>query len=317
MRFDFSSQFLRVQPPDKTFGDAWESLCYTLLIAEYRTSVTRLKPPDMGLDILHRSTSSAYQCKAHEQGAFGAMSPTSSIDSLRSAHNHQGKFDWKQYCLATNADYSGEGLSKIINEAHSLGIADDQLRFLGSQHWDELCTKHENLIAERFDYRVSVSEKRVIEALHSLSYYDRFVAEYGNRVTNRMAIGDFRVVIANNRTQIRLEIPFSPDLTVTNLVDVAIDMLGVPLELTNFDDANLIVWANVSLTVDSVEQRLSQRVDDVQIASGQELELSIKIAYSDPTEDKPPVLSRILGSLPRRRIPAACADLKRAEAIIQ
>jgi hypothetical protein len=46
MRYDFSAQFIRISPPDTSFGDAWESLCYALTSAdtEDRTLV-RLAPP--------------------------------------------------------------------------------------------------------------------------------------------------------------------------------------------------------------------------------------------------------------------------------
>lgn len=83
MKFDFSAQFLRINPPDTSFGDSWESLCFTLLDAELDDpSLIRLRPPDKGVDILHRNAHRAFQCKSSEQGAFGSISSNESVKSL-------------------------------------------------------------------------------------------------------------------------------------------------------------------------------------------------------------------------------------------
>ena len=51
MKHDFSAQFMRVLPPDTSFADAWESLCYVLPDAEHGDqSLIRLRPPDKGVD---------------------------------------------------------------------------------------------------------------------------------------------------------------------------------------------------------------------------------------------------------------------------
>lgn len=53
MKFDFSAaSFLRVIPPDTSFSEAWESLCFHLLSLKYGVEgINRLRPPDRGIDI--------------------------------------------------------------------------------------------------------------------------------------------------------------------------------------------------------------------------------------------------------------------------
>jgi len=38
MRFNFSSDFVKVIVPDTSFADAWETICYTLLKREFGES---------------------------------------------------------------------------------------------------------------------------------------------------------------------------------------------------------------------------------------------------------------------------------------
>ena len=60
MKYSFSSQFLKSKATDSNFGEAWESFCYDLLVAEFSdNAITRLEPPDRGVDILHRSREAA------------------------------------------------------------------------------------------------------------------------------------------------------------------------------------------------------------------------------------------------------------------
>ena len=115
MKFDFSAQFLRVNPPDTSFGDSWESLCFALLDAEFDDpSLIRLRPPDKGVDILHRNEQKAFQCKSNEQGAFGSMSANESIKSLNTAFSQKKLLSWETYAFAANANYTGSAFTSII-----------------------------------------------------------------------------------------------------------------------------------------------------------------------------------------------------------
>src|ERR1041384_3162323 len=143
MKFDFPAQFLRVDPPDTSFADAWESLCYALLDAELNdTSLIRLRPPDKGVDIIHRRARRAYQCKSDERGAFGSIGATESINSLKAAFAEREALNWISFSFATNAGYTGSAFKSIKSAALELGLTDEQIDFLGPEHWAELCTNH-------------------------------------------------------------------------------------------------------------------------------------------------------------------------------
>lgn len=132
MRYSFSAEFLRVLPPDTTFGNAWESLCFELLAAEHGLhGLQRLNAPDSGIDILRRSTGTAFQCKSDKRGAFGSLSAAESIKSLKAAVDARSEIEWRCYSYATNANYTGGAIKSILAEATALDITNDKIEFLG------------------------------------------------------------------------------------------------------------------------------------------------------------------------------------------
>lgn len=278
MKFDFSAQFLRVNPPDTSFGDAWESLCFVLLDAELNdVSLIRLRPPDKGVDILHRRAQKAFQCKSNEQGAFGSLSATESVKSLNTAFTERESLAWNSYAFATNANYTGNAYTAIKKVAAELGLQDDQLDFLGPEYWDKLCMSHTELIADLFDYRIPVPKPRVIEAFANQRYYPKYVAQYGAEVENSELV----VRISNNRTPAVLEIPFSPELTVKHLVDVVKDVLGVSLDWTNYEDLGTSAGPSVSLTLDRKKQTFDKKIGELGLESDKELQFWITLIWRD------------------------------------
>jgi hypothetical protein len=149
VRYNFSAEFVRILPPDTSFGAAWESLCYDLLAAETQDrSLQRIHPPDKGLDIWHRNAGCAYQCKSDERGALGSLSAGDSIDSLRAAAGERGTFGWETYLYATNANYTGPAVKGILQEAGSLGLTMSQVDFRGPEYWSKLCESHYAKVSE-------------------------------------------------------------------------------------------------------------------------------------------------------------------------
>ncbi|HUW84433.1 MAG TPA: hypothetical protein VMZ31_16735 [Phycisphaerae bacterium] len=285
MYYDFSAAFLRVQPPDSNFGEAWESLCYAMLRAELdESSLMRLAPPDKGVDILSRGMSAAYQCKSDERGTAGSISAKDSLDSLRTAMANRASLGWATYAFCTNAHYTGTAVTKINAEAARLNLTRDQLDFKGPEYWDELCKKHSSLVDHRFDFRVTATEKQVIEAFKKARYYDRYVQEFAAKIRQ----ADFLFAIRNNRTPVVIEIPFSPELTVKNCVDAVKELLGVSLDWTNFTDMQTSAGPSISLTIDRVAQGFNKKIADLQVESGRPLEFWIKIVWRDETQQDAP-----------------------------
>lgn len=282
MRYDFSAQFLRVLPPDTNFGEAWESLCFALLSYELgHKGLTRLQPPDRGIDIWHRLKSRAYQCKSHQQGALGNLDAIESINSLKMAFQHKASFEWHSYCFATNANYTGAAFEKILDEAVNLGLSKNQIEHLGPEYWNGLCEKFSEKISDRFDYRVTATTDQVIDAFRKARYFDRYVQEYEQKIKQ----ANFSLVITNNRTPIEIEIPFSPDLCVENYLDVAKELLGISLEWTNFPDLDTSAGPSLSVTIDRKAQPFSTKIGHLPIKPGERLQLWITIAWRDKQKD--------------------------------
>lgn len=282
MRYSFSAEFLKVLPPDTTFGNAWESLCFELLAAEHGgADLQRLCAPDGGIDIVRRSTRTAFQCKSDERGTLGSLSAIESIKSLKAAVGGRATMNWDFYNYATNANYTGSAVKAILAEAATLGLANDTIEFMGPERWDALCTKHFDLVSDRFDYRVSVTEAQVVEAFRKARYFD----EYVDRFADLISKGSMVIKISNNWTPVVLEIPFAPELTVENCVDAAQELLGVSLKWTNFADLGTSTGPSISLTVDRRGQTFKQTIGEVQNAhAGKDLVFWITLVWKDETQ---------------------------------
>jgi len=323
MKHDFSVHFLRVLPPDTNFGEAWESLCFALLQAETRDSgLTRLAPPDRGIDILHLSSHRATQCKSHEQGAGGSLPAEESVKSLRTAWAHRGQLGWTTYCLATNAHYTGNGFEKIVEAATALGLRREYLEHRGPEYWDELCVKHSARVRDRFYYRITADEQQVLDAFRAAGYYDQHVAEFREKICR----AGFRLIITNNRTPVEISIPFSPELTVENCLDVAKTMLGVSLNWTNFGDLNTSARPSISITIGRKAQPFSKKIAELPISAGDSLELWITIVWEECQRRNAETIHslRMLTSqdedraeVPHIRLSRAETTIARKEAIIE
>jgi hypothetical protein len=280
MYYDFSAAFLRVQPPETNFGEAWESLCFALLKAELaEPSLIRLAPPDRGVDILSRKSSAAYQCKSSEQGAAGTLSANASVDSLRTAVEHRSSFRWSTYTFCTNANYSGTAHTTINDEAVTLGLAKENIDFKGPDYWDELCKKHSTLIDDRFDFRVSASEKQLLEALKAGRFYDHYIQNFADKMKQARCV----LAVKNNRTPLVIEVPLSPELTVRNCVHAVRALLGVSLDWTNFTDIQTSAGPSISLAIGREPQPFDKKLAELEVKPGDRLTFWIQIVWEDET----------------------------------
>ena len=108
----------------------------------------------------------------------------------------------------------------------------NEIKFMGPDEWDDLCTKHAQVAASRLDYRIAADQADVVEAFKKARYYDKYVAEYAAKIHD----ATFSLVLTNNRTPIEIDVPFSPDMTVKNYLDMGKQLLGLSLDWTNFPD---------------------------------------------------------------------------------
>ena len=294
MKYRFSAEFLKILPPDNSFGDAWESLCFDLLSEEHGIKcLQRLKAPDGGIDILNRKKEiTAIQCKSHKYGASGTIPPNESIKSLKSAIISRKEIPWKSYVFATNADYSGVGVKKILSVANSHSIGNDVIEFWGPDYWCELCDRHFGTVAHRLDCRVIATESEVNEAFRKARYYNKYVDDYAKKIST----GKLVMVVKNNQTPVELEFPFSPDLTVENLVDAVQQLLGIRLEQMNFSDIGTSARPVISLVVDRKRQAFEQTIRGVQDNNpDKDFELWLRFVCKDETESDHDSGDRMMG----------------------
>lgn len=285
MKYIFSSQFLKILPPDTSFGDAWEGMCLDLLRSDDPSGeYVHLGPPDRGVDILHRNERRAYQCKSDERGASGTIPAAASLDSLRTAAAHMRELGWIEYYFATNANYSGKGFEDVLSLSLTLGLSKDSIKFRGPEYWSELCSKHIQRVRHRLDYRLLVSEAEVVEAFRKARYYENKVEEYRKLIE----AGTYVIELPNNRTPLRLQIPFSPELTIKHCLNVAMELLDLSLEGEDYFDLNTSARPSVSITIDRFAQGFQKKLGDYTEEEIQRLELWITVKWKDGLEGLKP-----------------------------
>lgn len=290
MKYIFTSQFLKIRPPETSFGDAWETFCEDLLSLEFGSDeCLRLKAPDRGVDIFMRSTKKAIQCKSDERGAFGTISPSSSLESLSTAYTHRKGLGWDNYCFATNADYSGNGVEQILTKADELKISRKSIMFHGPKYWSGLCEKHFKSVSERLDYRLKHTEEEVIEAFKKARYLENKVKEYEELIKN----DNYDIEVGNNRTPLRLQIPFSPSLTIEHCIDVAMQLLNLNMDSVKYPDLGTSARPSYSITIDKAPQSFSKRLSEYSEDELSKLQLWIKIIWKDEKKVDNIVLSRL------------------------
>lgn len=275
MRHDFSAHFLRVEPPDTSFSEAWESLCFSLLRCERGSGdIMRLKPPDKGIDIWDRTQEYAYQCKSCDQGALGSIGGDESTKSLETANAHRDTFSWKKYFLATNADYTGSAFEKLLEKAVEVGLEKNNIAHLGPTYWDELCTRHWGEVSHFFRYRISIGKERVVQAFKDARYYPQYVEEYSGKVLE----SDLTVVLTNNRTPLEVRMPFSSHLTVEHLLEVGQAMLGLSLEKSTYHDLDAQARPSLSVVYKGSKQGFEQTLGGLGVKPDDKIELWTRLS---------------------------------------
>jgi hypothetical protein len=163
-------------------------------------------------------------------------------------------------------------------------VADVDIEFLGPEHWDKLCQKYPSIAQERLDYRISLTEVQVIEALRKSHYIENILQE----AQKKMSESPETVILANNRTPIELTVPFSKELTIEKLLDVAKQTLGVSLDWQNFTDTRTSCGPSISITVDRVPQPFKAKLADLPPEALKKLQFFIQLRWRDEMETSRP-----------------------------
>lgn len=281
MRYNFSANFLKILQPDTNFGQAWETICETLLRAEYKdNSQIRIKAPDKGIDIYRQTSKTAYQCKSSELAIHGNIDATGCILSIKSALAVKNDIIWNKYFIATNANFTGTAFQRLQEFLKAEKI--DCVKQLGPAYWSDLAEKHIDKITQYLDYRLVVTEQEVIEAFKKARYYDSYIQKYGTEISTEKYI----VEVSNNRTPIKLKIPFSPNLTIENLLDVVKSILGIKMDRNNYYDTQTSALPSISLTFEQSKQGFSKKIGDVVNEKEPNFEFWITIIWKDETQNE-------------------------------
>lgn len=280
MRYNFSSDFVKVISPDTSFGDAWETICYTLLKCEYgETDIIALKAPDKGIDIWRPTPRLAYQCKSNENGCRGSVDISKAISSCDQAIKARTSFPWKTYFLAFNASVTGSAYAKLMDYCKANDVA---IEILTAEYWSELAGKHISAIEQYLDYRLLLSEADVKRAFEKARYYDEYVKQF----TEQIQEAPTTIRLCNNRSPVVFEFTFSLDLTIEELLEFGKSVFHVDMQGKEFTKLLTSAKPSISILYNGVEQPFSKRLCDVIQSGNNEFTFWIKIVWKDHIEDK-------------------------------
>jgi hypothetical protein len=127
------------------------------------------------------------------------------------------------------------------------------------------------------DYRLFFTEQQTLEAFRKARYFESKVNEYEQLIKKNAYV----LNIANNRTPIRLQIPFSLDLTIEHCLDVAMSLLGLTLRGEEYADLRTSASPRISITIDRIPQDFTKKLADYTEEERQKLNLWITIIWSD------------------------------------
>ena len=283
MKYEFSSKFVNAAYYSRDFSEIWTGLCYEALAAELgQSGLVRYQSRDYGIDILHQPSGTAFLCVAVNNPAEETLSTDDTLASLALAEKHRESLKWNRLAFCTNAPYSMEAMDTIIQAYGEHRVEAGELGFLGPERWSALLEKHPAIVAERFDYRIRVSLDAVVKAFKDARYYERYVKDYEDKIKQ----DNYHVVLTNNRTAVELEIPFSPDMTVENLVDVGHHLLDVSLDSSIYRDLNTSARMSISAVANGSTLTFEKKLSEVPIHSGGYVELFLRIIWREE-EPKP------------------------------
>ena len=281
MKFNFSSDFVKVISPDTSFADAWETICYTLLKEEYHEKdILKLKAPENGIDIWRPQNKYAYQCKSSEIGFRGSMNITKITDSLESALSVRDTYEWCKYMICINASITGSGYQKLIEFENINSLPKSDVEVLDAEFWSELAEKHVASIEQYLDYRLLVTENEVKSAFEKARYYDKYVSQYMSAINST----PISIKLSNNRTPICIDLPFSPDLTIENLLDIAKAFFNIDMDWRQYPGLGKSAAPSISLLYNGKPQGFSKKISEVIEQGNNEFELWLKIVWRDGTD---------------------------------
>jgi len=283
MEHDFSSTFVRPDAAAHDFQEVWAGLCRDLLIAEFGAKdLIRLDASECGLDLLDRTTGTGFRFFGIENPNVGELAVDPAVESMQLAEAHREQLGWHRYVLATNVGYSQEAIETLTAKRREISPRADDLEFFDPRCWSALCAKHGQVVRNWFDYRVRTTPEAVIQAFRTEGYFDRKIEEY----QANMKATEYHVVLTNNRTPLELEIPFAPDLSVENLLDVGKILLRLGLDSTPFPDLGTSARLSLSITIDGMAQSFNKTLSEIGIHSGGELQLWVKVIWQEESHDK-------------------------------
>jgi len=155
--------------------------------------------------------------------------------------------------------------------------------------------KHGQVVRNWFDYRVRTTRKQSSRPFEPEGYFDRKIEEY----QAKMKATEYHVVLTNNRTPLELEIPFAPDLSVENLLDVGKILLRLGLDSTPFPDLGTSARLSLSITIDGMAQSFNKTLSEIEFTRRRtstvgESHLAGGISRQDRRGDEEQRLSKLL-----------------------
>lgn len=278
MTDQFSLTFARKERLGHGFAWLWRDFCHELLNKALGASaLVRTDRDTYGMDLFLPDSRVALLLVGVDEPSAQSPLPAAVRTAVDRAMACRSRHPWEQFVVGTNAQATPRSFQAITAAIKGTNLPEQALGLVGSTFWAELADNHEAVVSRWFDYRVVVPEAEVRAAFVAARYYDRYVREYEQKI----AAASFFVVLTSNRSPVELEVPFSPELTVKHLLDVAQELFGVELSASEYADMGTSASLRSSLRKDGVAQTFDKTLAEVPVRKGDSLQMFLQIRWRD------------------------------------
>ena len=236
--------------PQISFSDAWETFCCQLLnLANKTHTITRIIPPDDGVDLLWDAEKIAYQCKSVKLGSkLDLVKVKGSIDK---ALKKQANFGWQRYVLCTNIDLTGQERAKIKKMLQNI-------EFITGTQWIGICEQFPNEVGSRFNQLITIPKNKIIRLLESdmLEKYKRTLESKKTEI--------IKLIIYSKQSEKLFELPISIECTIKDLLAILIDIFKLP-EVKNFHQLDISFDLEHAILINNDEVPLTKKISELEL----------------------------------------------------
>lgn len=208
----------------------------------------------------------------HRRRTGGQFPLQSAIESLKTALRVKKKLGWKEYFICTNVDITGSQEQKIL-EVHP------EVKFYTQSFWLSCCSEFQTIVAPRFRLLVRIEEPAVLMSINKI-----FLQDYAKALASSLAKSPLSLFVYSNRRKEIFRVPFSPDCTVDDVLEILIKIFQLPTART-YEAEEVSVSLSYKLVIDNSSVPLDKKLSELGLVNDSVVTCWTTIVWQDDREN--------------------------------